>query len=336
VRLWLEAFDYPAIEGGGIHIAHVLFGGVILFLGAIVPLMFSNRWVYSLGAVLTGVGSGLFIDEIGKFLTSNNDYFYPPAMPLVYALFLGLVVLHLRFRKAQIKDARHELYEALDALQEVLDFDLERREFRSLKKKLREISEQTDNLEYKDLSDSLLRFIKKSSVEVVGDNFGFFEKFSKNVKNWFEEKLQRRIFRTFLILIFGISGFLSFWDLVSVGRSVLSYEYFVRLTSDVFIYNDLIGTQERAWFLIRLFLEGLVGIFLLNAARLFLRKKDKKAVETGEWGLIFSLVGVNLLLFYFDQIWAVLSVLWDYLLLILIIRYKERFVFRSFKRKITT
>ena len=78
-RLFLQLTGYPQLGGATLHIAHLLWGGLFLFIGALTMLIFANRWVYRLGAILTGIGVGLFIDEVGKFITRTNDYFYPPA-----------------------------------------------------------------------------------------------------------------------------------------------------------------------------------------------------------------------------------------------------------------
>jgi hypothetical protein len=76
-RVFLQLTGFPKIGGGdsGLHIAHVLWGGLLLFVGTLLPLIFVNRWVYPVTAILSGVGVGLFIDEVGKFITDNNDYF---------------------------------------------------------------------------------------------------------------------------------------------------------------------------------------------------------------------------------------------------------------------
>ena len=78
-RLFLELANYPQLGGGELHIAHVLWGGLLLFAAALLPLIFANRWVYVTGSLLAGVGVGLFIDEVGKFITQTNDYFHPAA-----------------------------------------------------------------------------------------------------------------------------------------------------------------------------------------------------------------------------------------------------------------
>jgi hypothetical protein len=87
-RYYLELTGYPQIGGGDLHIAHLLWGGLALFIASLLPLILANRGTYDWAAVLSGVGVGLFIDEVGKFITKTNDYFYPAAAPIIYGVFL--------------------------------------------------------------------------------------------------------------------------------------------------------------------------------------------------------------------------------------------------------
>ncbi len=75
IRLFLAITGYPQLGWGELHIAHVLWGGLALFSAVLLALVLTNRWAYSLSAILAGVGVGLFIDEVGKFITQSNDYF---------------------------------------------------------------------------------------------------------------------------------------------------------------------------------------------------------------------------------------------------------------------
>jgi hypothetical protein len=115
VRWYLDAAGYPTVGAGGLHVAHVLWGGLALFIAALLPLLWVGRRALMLSALLAGIGAGLFIDEVGKFLTTSNDYFFAPAAPIIYGsiLLLVLLVLMVRRRDVDHDDATHAILEAL-------------------------------------------------------------------------------------------------------------------------------------------------------------------------------------------------------------------------------
>ena len=92
-RAFLAAAGYPQIGGGGLHVAHVRWGGLLMALAFVVLLSFAGPAVRPFGALLGGVGFGLFVDELGKFVTSDNNYFYEPTAALIYLVVVGLVLL---------------------------------------------------------------------------------------------------------------------------------------------------------------------------------------------------------------------------------------------------
>ncbi len=90
IRLLLQITGYPRLAIGGLHIAHVVAGGLAMLIAIIILLAFVNRSAYELASVVGGLGFGAFIDELGKFITSDNDYFFEPAIALIYVAFIAL------------------------------------------------------------------------------------------------------------------------------------------------------------------------------------------------------------------------------------------------------
>src|SRR3954465_12518755 len=124
-RIYLELTGFPQIGNGVLHIAHVLWGGLLLFVAALLPILIANRWVYKLSALLSGIGVGLFIDEVGKFITRTNDYFFPFAAPIIYAVFMRTLTIYIQVRRPSKHDSRAELYHALDEIMELIENDLD-------------------------------------------------------------------------------------------------------------------------------------------------------------------------------------------------------------------
>jgi len=92
-RLYLQATGFPQIGGGGLHLAHLLWGGLLMLIALVLLLATLGKRLKHLSAAVGGFGFGLFVDEIGKFITSDNNYFFQPAIALIYLIMVGLFLL---------------------------------------------------------------------------------------------------------------------------------------------------------------------------------------------------------------------------------------------------
>ena len=128
IRVYLELTGYPQVGGGGLHIAHMLWGGLSMLIAIVLLIAFLGKGVVRFAAVLGGLGFGIFIDELGKFITSDNNYLFKPTFALIYILF---VIMFLSFRAIEKRKTLTEeeaLVNAVDILKEAVRNDLDDKE----------------------------------------------------------------------------------------------------------------------------------------------------------------------------------------------------------------
>ena len=124
IRTFLELTGYPQIGNSNLHIAHLLWGGLLMLLSIIIQLLFLTKGAEKSAALLGGIGFGTFIDEIGKFVTQDNDYFFEPSVSLMYITFL-LILFAVHYIKTGWGNTKQEyLINAINELRSLTGSEL--------------------------------------------------------------------------------------------------------------------------------------------------------------------------------------------------------------------
>jgi len=333
-RLFLQLTDYPQVGSGQLHIAHVLWGGLLLFAASLLPLLFANRWTYAVGALLAGIGVGLFIDEVGKFITKANNYFYPAAAPIIYALFLLTVLLYLQVLRTRPRKARTELYQILDSLQEVLDRDLSAQERADLDVRLRRVVRAADDPDIARLADALRGFLASETLYLAPDPDSYRARWSRRVRRFEARLISPRRMKRLLVGGLGLSG------LWALGALAALIGVFTAPPDNVEVYRVVSGPEAvtssvplesvDSSTLVAIYtglaLRGLVGLLLVAAALLLVVGRERRGVVVGYFGLLLSLTTVILLDFYFSQFRAIAGAAFQLALLLGVIYYQRRYL----------
>ena len=325
VRWALAVTGYPRLAGGELHIAHVLWGGLFLFAAALSPLLFANRWALEASAVLAGIGVGLFIDEVGKFVTQTNDYFFPPAAPIIYVAFLLTLLLYLRVRNEPARTVRYDLYAALDSLPHVLDHDLDARRHAELCDRLRHAHEHAQDRKLALLAAALLEVVNSEYVELARRPRSRLERLGDRLRaleaRWLTLARMRLLFVA-VLLAMGAGALVDLLMLLWTAILPLDLERAVPIIARG---ADAPGGTRLFLLFARFVLAGTVGMLLVLGAVLLALRHVRRGISCGYFGLLLSLTTLNLLVFYFDQFGAVGGVVLDFAILLGLVHYRRRY-----------
>lgn len=331
IRFYLHITGYPQIGGDGLHIAHMLWGGLFMLVAIFLLLSFLTKAVNRTAAILGGIGFGTFIDELGKFITHDNNYFFKPTVSLIYVIFI-LLYLFIQFLERNRKVTKEEyLVNILESIKEAivknLDKDEEQKAFAYLKKIT------SPDILTKALANLL------SKVEVMPSKKNIWAKINSRIQNLYQWFVKKSWFRKAITAFFIIESGLA------IIRSLLLTEAF---TDFIFGLQTKYGLQllpsnfkpgfadlsfSEMGDLIFSSLSGvlvLVGVFRIFKSRIGAYKLFKFAV-------LISIFLTQFFIFYDIQFEALYGFIFNILLLIILddmIEREERLQ-KGFKRLVT-
>lgn len=311
IRLFLKLTNYPQIGGATLHIAHMLWGGLLMLVAIIILLSFLSKASQSMAAIVGGIGLGTFIDEIGKFVTQDNDYFYQPAVALMYIVFI-VIIINVRaiYKKPGYSEAEF-LMNALRKMEEVVLHDLDAEE------KNRALSYLAQANPEAPLVKSLIRLLEGTRV-VPASHPGIFKRIKHNFRKYYHKFTQLPGF-PIAIVIFFLSqlGIKLGYVIVLVFFKGLGFEQIV----DVQIFSRLSDRLDNLTFIewAELASSLFSGLFVLLGAINIYRSR-LVAFKMFERSILVSIFLTQVFIFYKEQFVALVGLIFN-LLILLALRY---------------
>lgn len=317
-RLFLVLTGYPQIGNSTFHLAHALWGGLALFLAGILAVVVHNRGAAVIIALLTGVGFGLFVDEVGKFITQKNDYFFPLAAPIVYACLLLILLLTELARRHQLRSPRAHLLAAISLSQTIADGTATKTEITAMENHIRQA--RTGSLD--DASAGLLNGIETSMAlaDQVEEPFAFagraLRRIRRAVATWLPANRARRLVRIAMAL-FCVLGLVQLLLLVGAAFSPQG------LRQALSVRDQPVGDLGKIVFLITWGLNALVAVlagitwWALRRGRL----RRRLALSCGYGAMLLMLLLGNLLSSYVYQFAVLLEATFQVITLTLLVRW---------------
>jgi hypothetical protein len=293
IRAWLSLTGYPQIGGDGLHIAHMLFGGIGMLIALLANLTFLGRRTRGFAAIVGGAGFGAFIDELGKFITSDNNYFYQPAVAMIYVVFVLLFIAGERLTTDSHPTPDEHLAQALDVITSATIEGYPKRELEQASQLLAE----------SDPKNPLAPALEQALARIAA---------APEPVESLAERQAHRVARSytwlvgqrwFLMLVLVIAGVVILFNLRSLSITILTDPADQRLRVYVESTTGLLS------------IATLIAAALLIAGLLHLRGSLLAAFRWFRWSVLVSLLVAQPLAFYEQQLTAVIGLALNLVLL---------------------
>lgn len=301
IRFYLSLTNYPELGNTHFHIAHLLFGGLMMLAAIVLSLAFLGGRISKLSSIIGGAGFGVFIDELGKFITKDNNYFYQPAIGIIYAIFMILyIIFNYLSRKTVYTPIEKEL-NGLALLGEYATGNIDERRRAQLIEILDNASEQT-----------ILSRLKPLVVEIKDISVtepSLFIRWRLSISRFYNCLAARRQTNSLIAALFILQA------LVFIGLVVLNLWINLDSAADsILLYKTIYGQV----LMIGQFMSAMIaGLFVLIGVYRLARSR-KKAYESFHTAILINLLLTEFFIFSRIQFSALPGFFFNLILLILL------------------
>ncbi|HWP91023.1 MAG TPA: hypothetical protein VNN20_02335 [Thermodesulfobacteriota bacterium] len=311
IRLFLKLTGYPQISNSTLHIAHLLWGGLLMLVSIIILLSFLSRGAEHLASILGGIGFGTFIDEVGKFVTQDNNYFFQPAVAIMYVTFILIIIAIRSIEAGRNYSTTEYLMNALREMEEVVLHDMDE-------------EGRKRALSYLDKSDkdnplvAALRNILPQTHLIPTSKPGFYARMKLSFQNFYYKIVKLRAFSIGIIVFFLVQMIISLaYAVVLVFFLGLGWDKIL----DVKVFDHIANRVDNLSFvdwaeLLSSLLSGVfvfIGVFNIHRSRLF-------AFQMFERSILVTIFLTQVFIFYKEQ-FAALTGLFFNILILIAVRY---------------
>lgn len=313
-RVYLDMTGYPKVGGGGLHVAHMLWGGLLLVVAALLIQLFVGRRSLVLSALAAGIGMGLFIDEVGKFITESNDYFFAPAAPIIYGAVLLLLLLWLVVTRTDQPSRGDAVQGAIESLRDLQDGRLTRAD---RDRALSRMDAARAGAPATDIERGLIAALAGPGAEEALAHPGWIERGDGDrlLRRLLPDRLERFLVRVGLLVsaLGALLGLLVAF--VVAGGAIPS------LPDPT---GPLEAPTEPVWILLIAIVWVVVGIANGVALVLSLAHRHPLGMAVAQFAVLLGLVAGGLLNVYVSQVGALTGVVVQVILLLLILDQRRR------------
>ena len=298
VRLFLELTGYPQVGDSTLHVAHVLWGGLLMAVGTIVLFTFLGKQPEALGTLAAGIGFGLFIDEVGKFVTQSNDYFFQPSVAIMYTVF---VILYMGARWIMTSSGYTRTEYLVNSINEMRELPVGQATEEERKRIFFALGKS-------DADDPLVRELKQIMRHVnpsTEGRQGLFVRWRDSFYAWYRRRTENKWFSR------AIAGFFIL-EFISSASVVLAIMF-----DPGEVVSQLEGFGFADWAILA---SNIISAFYITWGVLLLRRSRLGAYKMFERALLVQIFLGQLFLFYKDEFGAIPGFIF-YLLLLLAIRF---------------
>jgi hypothetical protein len=222
-------------------------------------------------------------------------------------------LVYLQFTKPRPRNARSELYIALEMMEEILDHDLDAHEQNEIKNRLTFVIDQGESPEFIRLAEDLLTYFNEEQIALAPSPSGRLQDLTVRLQEIEIKYLNRDHLRTLLILGLGILGLLS---VLIPALSLINLP----------LTPGREPVLEPYWYIALQVVQMLTGLLLIFGAGMIMKGSESKGFRVSYITLLVYLTIVDLYLFYYYQFATILAAIFQFALLLAVLHYQHSYL----------